>query len=162
MKKFLLENLGGTIFVSILVVYIWSEEILGILTWVAIYILIPAVILALLYAWMRFEKYRSIKEDQIRLHEEQIRIKKEQEQEQIRIKKEQEQKQIRIKKEQEQNERERLLHRDAEQQDEPYIYTIGRHAQEALAIRYGIANPSNSIKLRKLKKLQVLLNHLYL
>lgn len=31
-------------------------------------------------------------------------------------------------------------HRDANTQDQPYVYTVGRHANEALAIRYGIAN----------------------
>ncbi len=32
------------------------------------------------------------------------------------------------------------IHRDSDQQDAPYTYQIGRHANEALAIRYGIAN----------------------
>lgn len=51
--------------------------------------------------------------------------------------------------------------RDANQQDKPYRYDIGRHANETLALRYGIANlngtdgrgqPSRFIMLRKLEK----------
>ena len=79
-------------------------------------------------------------------------------------------------------ERERLEHRDSDVQDVPYSYEIGKHANEALAIRYGIANlekktkeywffakggerkrnperdtyyyePANTIRLRKLRKI---------
>ena len=39
-----------------------------------------------------------------------------------------------------QREQERQRHRDADYQDSPYTYEVGRHANEALAIRYGIAN----------------------
>jgi len=42
--------------------------------------------------------------------------------------------------------RDRLLRRDADTQREPYIYTVGRHANEALAIRYGIANEQRAVK----------------
>ena len=35
--------------------------------------------------------------------------------------------------------------RDADHQDTPYTYNIGRHANEALAIRYGIANQRQEI-----------------
>lgn len=34
----------------------------------------------------------------------------------------------------------RAQHRDAETQETPFEYRVGRHANEALAIRYGIAN----------------------
>lgn len=49
--------------------------------------------------------------------------------------------------------------RDAEVQDEPYDYKIGRHANETLALRYGLVNAkgykeNNTIRLRKLKKLK--------
>lgn len=56
----------------------------------------------------------------------------------------------------------KLDQRDADEQENPYRYEIGRHANETLALRYGIANlngedgrgrPANSISLRKLKKL---------
>lgn len=61
----------------------------------------------------------------------------------------------------------RPIDRDADTQEEPYEYQIGQHANETLAIRYGIANyvnrkaayeniddnvPSSSIRLRKLGK----------
>lgn len=54
--------------------------------------------------------------------------------------------------------RRRVL-RDLDQQDSPFQYEIGRHANETLALRYGIANdenawsgrPARSIFLRKLR-----------
>lgn len=61
-----------------------------------------------------------------------------------------------------QAEDERRSFRDADQQDKPYRYEIGRHANETLALRYGIANlngidgrgqPAKSIALRKLEKI---------
>lgn len=69
--------------------------------------------------------------------------------------------------EQKENDRERERHqeidqRDADKQDWPYNYEIGRHANETLALRYGIANlngidgrgqPAKSIALRKLEKI---------
>lgn len=47
-------------------------------------------------------------------------------------------------------------HRDLDRQESSYRYEIGRHANETLALRYGLANASNNkenktIKLRKLK-----------
>lgn len=38
----------------------------------------------------------------------------------------------------------RQQHRDSDQQAMPYTYQIGKHANEALAIRYGIANQKKS------------------
>lgn len=46
----------------------------------------------------------------------------------------------RIETEKRHKEKEKRLHRDAESQNQPYKYEIGRHANETLAIRYGIAN----------------------
>lgn len=37
-------------------------------------------------------------------------------------------------------------HRDADQQETPYTYEIGRHGNESLAIRYGIANQEKKVK----------------
>lgn len=53
----------------------------------------------------------------------------------------------------------RRMLRDAEVQDEPYDYKIGRHANETLALRYGLVNAKgsqegNTIRLRKLKMLK--------
>jgi hypothetical protein len=36
-------------------------------------------------------------------------------------------------------------HRDGDQQDAPYTYKIGRHGNESLAIRYGIANQEEKV-----------------
>lgn len=56
---------------------------------------------------------------------------------------------------------ERRSFRDADQQDRPYRYEIERHANETLALRYGIANlngldgrghPAKFIALRKLER----------
>lgn len=41
---------------------------------------------------------------------------------------------------------ERKQHRDADQQATPYIYQIGKHGNESLAIRYGIANQQQRVK----------------
>jgi hypothetical protein len=39
-----------------------------------------------------------------------------------------------------------MAHRDSDRQDSPYTYEIGKHANEALAIRYGIANEEKTTK----------------
>lgn len=44
------------------------------------------------------------------------------------------------------NELERLMHRDCDHQESPYVYQIGKHGNESLAIRYGIANQKKNIK----------------
>lgn len=41
---------------------------------------------------------------------------------------------------------ERQQHRDGDQQTSPYIYQIGKHGNESLAIRYGIANQERKVK----------------
>lgn len=51
-----------------------------------------------------------------------------------------------IREEAESKERARKEHRDADVQTTPYVYETGKHANEALAIRYGIANQEKHIK----------------
>lgn len=46
----------------------------------------------------------------------------------------------------ERQERERQRHRDADAQETPYTYKTGQHANEALAIRYGIANLKRKVE----------------
>lgn len=41
---------------------------------------------------------------------------------------------------------ERQQHRDGDQQTTPYTYQIGKHGNESLAIRYGIANQERKVK----------------
>lgn len=53
-----------------------------------------------------------------------------------------------------------IEHRDSESQDIPYTYRIGRHANETLALRYGIANlerkePSYSQHAREAKTIRL-------
>lgn len=43
-------------------------------------------------------------------------------------------------------EQRRIAHRDANTQESPYHYEIGNHANESLAIRYGIANREKKVK----------------
>lgn len=57
--------------------------------------------------------------------------------------------------------------RDGPSQNEPYTYQIGRHANETLALRYGIANvvsdsdhrAKNSIRLKKIRRAGMLLGN---
>jgi len=59
---------------------------------------------------------------------------------------------------------EKILLRDADQQSYPYTYEIGRHGNETLALRYGIANiinntgeASSRIRVQKIRKAGMLL-----
>ena len=59
-----------------------------------------------------------------------------------------------------QRRRDRDRNRDSEVQNEPYVYSIGQHGNEALALRYGIVNrkqssslPSSKIKIQKTEKI---------
>lgn len=60
-------------------------------------------------------------------------------------------------------EKERVEARDADEQDKPYIYRIGRHANETLALRYGLVNSFNDLEndTIKLKKIQLIKEHFY-
>lgn len=60
---------------------------------------------------------------------------------------------------------EKILLRDADQQSYPYTYEIGRHGNETLALRYGIANiinntgeASSRIRVQKIRKAGMLLD----
>jgi hypothetical protein len=52
----------------------------------------------------------------------------------------------RIKQTEKDEELARQWHRDSDQQDWPYTYQIGKHGNESLAIRYGIANQEKKVK----------------
>ena len=71
--------------------------------------------------------------------------------ERYRREKDRDEAEARAKKELEEAERrreelERQRHRDADQQVTPYTYKIGKHGNESLAIRYGIANQERKVK----------------
>ena len=51
-----------------------------------------------------------------------------------------------LRNEAERKELERCRHRDADKQDTPYTYEIGKHGNAALALRYGIVNQERKIK----------------
>lgn len=54
----------------------------------------------------------------------------------------------------------RAAHRDADKQVSPYTYQVARHANEALAYRYGIANVSRAKSGRLVPRKQVILRKL--
>ena len=71
--------------------------------------------------------------------------------EENRKRKEQEEAEAKAKQEREEAEKrrkeyERQQHRDGDQQTSPYTYQIGKHGNESLAIRYGIANQERKVK----------------
>lgn len=77
--------------------------------------------------------------------------KKAKEAEENRLRKEQAEAEAKEKREREEAERqkkefERQQHRDGDQQETPYTYQIGKHGNESLAIRYGIANQERKVK----------------
>lgn len=101
---------------------------------------------------------QKLQEEQTKNAERMAREEAKKEKERVRI--DSEQKEIREQKEQ------RKHHRDSEKQETPYVYLVGRHANEALAIRYGIANyekngkhnkqseyPANTIAIQKTRRI---------
>lgn len=71
---------------------------------------------------------------------EEARRQKEREEEEAKTKRDQEEAEERRK------ELERQQHRDDDTQTTPYTYQIGKHGNESLAIRYGIANQERKVK----------------
>lgn len=77
--------------------------------------------------------------------------KKREESEELRRKEEREEKErierrVRRKEDNRRHELERQRHRDSDRQESPYTYQIGKHGNESLAIRYGIANNQRKVK----------------
>lgn len=70
----------------------------------------------------------------------------------IRYKKEIKRMATEIKEERKKKERDRTILRDSDTQNINYRYEIGQHAKETLALRYGLIHNSNTIELRKIKK----------
>ena len=83
--------------------------------------------------------------------EAEAKIRREREEAEAKIKREREEVEAKFKREREEakkrkKELEHQQHRDGDQQATPYTYKIGKHGNESLAIRYGIANQERKVK----------------
>ncbi len=117
----------------------------------ALYIIFIYVVLPIVGSWILYVVIRSIYhainpeakraylERKAKEAEENLK-RKEQEEAEAKAKQEREEAEKRRK------EYERQQHRDGDQQTTPYTYQIGKHGNESLAIRYGIANQARKVK----------------
>jgi len=179
-KKTKIKAIVITILVALGAIYENLDAIIAI-SWLALYyVVLPISVLYIIKSYLSYkEKIQQNTQKQEMLERE--RIQKQEMLERERIQKQEMLERERIQK-QEMLERERILEekrnkeklerfriieekrkqkeldrirlRDSELQEIPYIYESGTHANEALAIRYGIANPEFKIQLRKIKKLK--------
>lgn len=153
-------------------IYIWLDEFIELLWGTLYYVLLPLFGIFIIKAFFDARKQERQREmELVRIIDEE---RKQQELKRRRIldekRKQEELERKRIleeKRKQEELERKRILEekrkkeelerinlRDSDCQDEPYTYEIQKHPNEQFAIRYGIANNSNKIRLKKLKKLK--------
>jgi len=110
------------------------------------YVVLPIIGFSILYVVIR-GIYHAFNPEAKRAYLE----RKAKEAEENRKKKEQEEAEVKAKKEREEAEKrrkefERQQHRDGDQQATPFTYQIGKHGNESLAIRYGIANQERKVK----------------
>ena len=118
----------------------------AVLKWIgaALYIIFFYVILPILGFWIFYVVIRSIYHAFNPEAKRAYLERKAKEAEENRKRKEQEEAEAKAKQEREEAEKrrkeyERQQHRDGDQQTSPYTYQIGKHGNESLAIRYGIA-----------------------
>ena len=123
------------------------------LKWIgaALYIIFFYVILPILGFWIFYVVIRSIYHAFNPEAKRAYLERKAKEAEENRKRKEQEEAEAKAKQEREEAEKrrkeyERQQHRDGDQQTSPYTYQIGKHGNESLAIRYGIANQERKVK----------------
>jgi hypothetical protein len=110
-----------------------------------IYVILPIIGFWILYVVIR-SIYHAFNPEAKRAYLE----RKAKEAEENRKRKEQEEAEAKAKQEREEAEKrrkeyERQQHRDGDQQTTPYTYQIGKHGNESLAIRYGIANQERKV-----------------
>ena len=125
----------------------------AVLKWIgaALYIIFFYVILPILGFWIFYVVIRSIYHAFNPEAKRAYLERKAKEAEENRKRKEQEEAEAKAKQEREEAENrrkeyERQQHRDGDQQTSPYTYQIGKHGNESLAIRYGIANQERKVK----------------
>ena len=121
------------------------------------YVVMPIVVFRIFYVVTRSiyhafnpEAKRAYLERRAKEAEEN-RKRKEQDEAEAKAKQEREKAEAKAKQEREEAEKrrkeyERQQHRDGDQQNAPYTYQIGKHGNESLAIRYGIANQERKVK----------------
>jgi hypothetical protein len=142
-KKRILLIVDAVLVTSLVVIYFMSDsEKINPVIWKHLLLLPFSFILLYLlfreYQYEKSEKEQNIRQEIAEKEKIQYEIERQKEQENLKKKK-----------------------RDADYQNSPFIYEIGTDANEALAIRYGIANtqsdkttPSSTIKLQKFKRIQ--------
>lgn len=125
----------------------------SVLKWLgaALYIILFYVILPIVGFWIFYVVIRSIYHAFNPEAKRAYLERKAKEAEENRKRKEQEEAEAKAKHEREEAEKrrkenERQKHRDGDQQTSPYTYQIGKHGNESLAIRYGIANQERKFK----------------
>jgi len=129
-------------------IYIWSDEFIAI-SWLAFYYVILPI-----SGFYVIKSYLSYRENTLQNKQKLEELKRERILEENRKNEKLERKRI-LEEKHKKEELERINLRDSDCQDEPYTYEVkGTHPNEQFAIRYGIANNSNKIRLKKLKKLQ--------
>ncbi|MGD7037216.1 cell envelope integrity protein TolA [Methylotuvimicrobium buryatense] len=128
----------------------------------ALYLFLPYVVLLIVGFWILYVVIRSIYHAFYPESERAYLERKAKEAEENRKRKEQEEAEAKAKRERAKAENrawmereakkkrkievERQQHRDGDQQTTPYTYQIGKHGNESLAIRYGIANQERKVK----------------
>ncbi|BAO45438.1 SND2/TMEM208 family protein [Thiolapillus brandeum] len=125
----------------------------AVLKWigVALYIIFFYIVLPIVGFWILYVVIRSIYHAFNPEAKQAYLERKAKEAEENRKRKEKEEAEAKAKREREEAEKrrkeyERQQHRDGDQQTTPYTYQIGKHGNESLAIRYGIANQERKVK----------------
>jgi hypothetical protein len=125
----------------------------AVLKWIGavLYIIFFYVVLPIIGFWIFYVVIRSIYHAFYPEAKRAYLERKAKEAEENRKRKEQEEAEEKAKQDREEAEKrrkeyERQQHRDGDQQTTPYTYQIGRHGNESLAIRYGIANQERKVK----------------
>ena len=157
-KKTKIKAIVITILVALGAIYENLDAIIAI-SWLALYyVVLPISVLYIIKSYLSYkEKIQQNTQKQEMLERERIQKQEMLERERILEEKRNKEKLERfriIEEKRKQKELDRIRLRDSELQEIPYIYESGTHANEALAIRYGIANPEFKIQLRKIKKLK--------
>lgn len=140
-------------FIAILLVVGLLVEVAKALNIILLYVVFPVVAFFMLrriyYAFNPKKEQPPSKGDVKKAEED--RKRKEQEEAERKKRQEQEDREAKARRDRddEVNRRkdfERQQHRDSDQQVAPYTYKIGKHGNESLAIRYGIANQERKVK----------------
>ena len=131
------ELVGYSIVIAVLISLLFETVKLLLL-----YVLLPVIAIAISFHALRF-LYHVINPEAKQAF---LARKKKQAQELLELEREKDREERKKKREDKERELQRQACRDSDQQSAPYTYQIGRHANESLAIRYGIANQERKVK----------------